>query len=40
MTATKVLKFVADDQSYREINHRLGLSKNAVHCIVKRDRAA
>jgi putative DNA-invertase from lambdoid prophage Rac len=34
----KVLKFVADGQSYREISHRLGLSKNTVMSIVKRDR--
>jgi putative DNA-invertase from lambdoid prophage Rac len=36
----KVLKLVSQGQSYREINHRLGLSKNTVLDIVKRDRAA
>jgi hypothetical protein len=38
--APKVLKLVSDGQSYREINHRLGLSKNTVLDIVKRDHAA
>jgi putative DNA-invertase from lambdoid prophage Rac len=38
--STKVLKFVGDGQSYREISHRLGISKNTVLDIVKRDRAA
>jgi transposase len=37
--APKVLKLVAEGQSYREISHRLGLSKNTVLDIVKRDRA-
>jgi putative DNA-invertase from lambdoid prophage Rac len=37
--APKVLKFVGDGQSYREISHRLRLSKNTVLDIVKRDRA-
>ena len=37
--APKVLKLVAKGQSYREISHRLGLSKNTVLDIVKRDRA-
>jgi putative DNA-invertase from lambdoid prophage Rac len=37
--APKVLKFVGEGQSYREISHRLGLSKNTVLDIVKRDRA-
>jgi putative DNA-invertase from lambdoid prophage Rac len=36
----KVLKLVGEGQSYREISHRLGLSKNTVLDIVKRDRAA
>ena len=34
----KVLKLVAEGQSYRESSHRLGLSKNTVLDIVKRDR--
>ncbi|HMH88837.1 MAG TPA: recombinase family protein [Steroidobacteraceae bacterium] len=38
--APKVLKLVSEGQSYREISHRLGLSKNTVLEIVKRDRAA
>jgi putative DNA-invertase from lambdoid prophage Rac len=38
--AAKVLKFVSAGQSYREISHRLGISKNTVLDIVKRDRAA
>jgi putative DNA-invertase from lambdoid prophage Rac len=38
--APKVLKLVSEGQSYREISHRLGLSKNIVLDIVKRDRAA
>jgi DNA-binding CsgD family transcriptional regulator len=38
--APKVLKFVSKGQSYREISHRLGLSKNTVLEIVKRDPAA
>ena len=37
--APKVLKLVGEGQSYREISHRLGLSKNTVLDIVKRDRA-
>jgi putative DNA-invertase from lambdoid prophage Rac len=37
--ASKVLELVAEGQSYREISHRLGLSKNTVLDIVKRDRA-
>jgi DNA invertase Pin-like site-specific DNA recombinase len=36
--APKVLKLVAEGQSYREISHRTGLSKNTVMGIVKRDR--
>ena len=36
--AAKVLKLVAKGQSYREISHRLGLSKNTVLDIVKRNR--
>jgi transposase len=36
---TKVLKLVDEGQSYREISHRLGLSKNTVLDIVKRNRA-
>ena len=36
--AAKVLKLVAEGQSYREISHRLGLSKNTVLDIVKRNR--
>ncbi len=35
----RVLKLVGDGQSYREISHRLGISKNTVLDIVKRDRA-
>ena len=38
--APKVLQLVGQGQSYREISHRLGLSKNTVLGIVKRDRAA
>jgi DNA-binding CsgD family transcriptional regulator len=38
--APKVLKLVSKGQSYREISHRLGLSKNTVLEIVKRDPAA
>ena len=38
-SASKVLKLVGEGQSYREISHRLGLSKNTVLDIVKRDRA-
>jgi putative DNA-invertase from lambdoid prophage Rac len=38
--APRVLKLVDEGQSYREIGHRLGLSKNTVLDIVKRDRAA
>ena len=38
--APKVLKLVGEGQSYREISRRLGLSKNTVLDIVKRDRAA
>jgi hypothetical protein len=33
------LKLVGEGQSYREISHRLGLSKNTVLDIVKRNRA-
>jgi len=36
---SKVLQFVGAGQSYREISHRLGISKNTVLDIVKRDRA-
>jgi DNA-binding NarL/FixJ family response regulator len=36
----EVLKFVGEGKSYREISHRLGLSKKTVLDIVKRDRAA
>ena len=36
----RVLKLVEVGQSYREISHRLGISKNTVLDIVKRDRAA
>ena len=35
----KVLGFVRAGQSYREISHRLGISKNTVLDIVKRDRS-
>ena len=35
----KVLKLVSEGQSYREISHRLGLSKNTVMSIVKRHHA-
>jgi putative DNA-invertase from lambdoid prophage Rac len=38
--APRVLKLVEAGQSYREISHRLGISKNTVLGIVKRDRAA
>jgi putative DNA-invertase from lambdoid prophage Rac len=38
--APQVLKLVSEGQSYREISHRPGLSKNTVLDIVKRDRAA
>jgi putative DNA-invertase from lambdoid prophage Rac len=38
--APRVLKLVGEGQSYREISHRLGLSKNTILDIVKRDRAA
>jgi DNA invertase Pin-like site-specific DNA recombinase len=38
--APKVLKLVGEGQSYREISHRLGLSKNTILDIVNRDRAA
>ncbi len=38
--ATKVLQLVEAGQSYREISRRLGLSKNTVLAIVKRNRAA
>lgn len=38
--APKVLKLVSEGQSYHEISHRLGLSKNTVLDIVKRERAA
>ena len=38
--APKALKLVGDGQSYREISHRLGLSKNSVLGIVTRGRAA
>ena len=37
--AAKVLKLVSEGQSYREISYRLGLSKNTVLDIVKRERA-
>ena len=36
--AANVLKFVGAGQSYREISHRLGISKNTVLDIVKRNR--
>ena len=36
----KVLQLVGAGQSYREIGHRLGISKNTVLDIVKRHRAA
>jgi len=38
--APKVLQLVGAGQSYREIRHRLDLSKNTVLDIVRRDRAA
>jgi DNA invertase Pin-like site-specific DNA recombinase len=38
--APRVLKLVEAGQSYREISHRLGISKNTVLDIVKRERAA
>ena len=37
--APRVLKLVEAGQSYREIGHRLGISKNTVLSIVKRQRA-
>ena len=37
--APRVLKLAETGQSYREISHRLGISKNTVLNIVKRDRA-
>jgi putative DNA-invertase from lambdoid prophage Rac len=37
--APRVLQFVAEGRSYREIGHRLGISKNTVLAIVKRDRS-
>jgi CubicO group peptidase (beta-lactamase class C family) len=36
--APKVLKLVGEGQSYREISHRLGLSKNTILDIVKTSR--
>jgi putative DNA-invertase from lambdoid prophage Rac len=36
--AARVLKLVGEKQSYSEISYRLGLSKNMVLDIVKRDR--
>jgi len=39
-TIKQVLKLVAKGQSYREIGHRLGLSKTTILGIVTRDRAA
>ncbi len=38
--ASRVLQYVADGHTYRDISHRIGLSKNTVLAIVKRDRAA
>jgi hypothetical protein len=38
--APKALKLVGEGQSYREISHRLGLSKNTILDIVKRDCVA
>lgn len=38
--APRVLQLVGEGQSYREISHRLGISKNTVLDIVKRQRAA
>lgn len=37
--APKVLKLIGGGQSYREISHRLGLSKNTVLDTVKAARA-
>ena len=37
--APRVLKLVEAGQSYREVSHRLGISKNTVLDIVKRNRA-
>jgi DNA invertase Pin-like site-specific DNA recombinase len=37
--APRVLMLVAEGQSYREISHRLGISKNTVLAIVKRERS-
>jgi putative DNA-invertase from lambdoid prophage Rac len=36
----RVLQLVGQGQSYREIGHRLGISKNTVLAIVKRNRSA
>lgn len=36
--APSVLKLVSDEQSYREISHRLGISEYTVLDIVKRHR--
>ena len=38
--ASKVLKLVGEGQPYREMSHRLWLSKNTVLDIAKRDCAA
>jgi DNA-binding CsgD family transcriptional regulator len=35
-----VLKFVATGQSYWEISHRLGISKNTALDIIKRHRTS
>ena len=37
--APRVLKLVGEGQSYREISHRVGISKNTVLSIVKRERS-
>jgi putative DNA-invertase from lambdoid prophage Rac len=38
--APRVLHLVEAGQSYREIGHRLGISKNTVLAIVKRSRTS
>ena len=37
--APRVLKLVGEGQSYREISHRVGICKNTVLSIVKRERS-
>jgi predicted site-specific integrase-resolvase len=40
LAQAREIDVVGEGQSYRKISHRLGLSKNTVLGIVKRDRAA